>query len=218
MTTLAPRPTRTLGQPRVKGKVSDHWIVRSLFCAVLAAVAAIMLANLLTSLSVRHPLDHLVEAINSGDSAGVAATLAGDSDEWLATAEWLMATDAQLSFNGCEANPAGSTTCQVHFGPAWFFNQVTPAGAGSFSTFVTAKIIDDQLVIIDWPLPQGLKSADQPFRLWAMQIQPEKAALIWEPLHPGRGISTSMRIDQVSGEARLSLLDEYLAFRNPPAI
>lgn len=221
MTTLAPRPTRALGQPRVTGKVNDHWIVRSLLCALLAAVAAIMLANLLTSLSVRDPLPDLIAAINRADVDAVEVTLVDGPEEWQAMAGWLIATDAELSLNGCRAGTAGKTTCQVHFGPDWFFNRAAPpevAETGRFSTSLTATISGDQLAITDWPVPPGLKAVDQPFRLWAMQLHPEEAALIWEPLHPGRGLSTTMRIDQASGEARLGLLEEYLAFLNPPSL
>lgn len=221
MTALAPRPTRTLGPPRVTGKVSDHWIVRSLICAALAAAAAVMLAQVLNSLSVRQPLPDLMAAINAGDAAVVAETLGGDSDEWLARADWLMATDAYLTLNGCRANRDNSTTCQVHFGPAWFYNRAAPpafTAAGSFATEITVETFDRHLLIREWPLPAGLAVVDKPFRLWAMQVHPQEAQVMWEPLHPARGVSTSMRVDGAAGAARLSLLDEYLTYRDPPAL
>ena len=105
MTTLAPRPTRTLGPSGVTGKVSDHWIFRSLACAILASVAAILLAQVLAGMGVRQPLPDLVRAINSHDDALVAGTLGGESGEWMDTVEWLMATDAHLTLNGCRTNP-----------------------------------------------------------------------------------------------------------------
>ncbi|MGI9648419.1 MAG: hypothetical protein ACR2OI_07860 [Acidimicrobiia bacterium] len=199
--------------------MSDHWIVRSVLCAALAAAALAMLANLLTSLSVGEPLPDLVTAINNGDDPAVAATLGESSEEWMAMTGWLMATEAELSLNGCRTNLDASTTCQVHFGPAWFFNRAAPpevAAAGSFATSITGRAIGDQFMIIDWPLPAALRTVDRPFRLWAMQIHPDEAAVMWEPLHLGRGVSTTMRIDKASGQARSDLLDEYLAFRNPP--
>ena len=216
MTALARRPV-VPATPVLRR--TNHWIVGSVLAIALAVVAAGSLITVLGSLSTSEPLPELIAAINGRDRAAVDQLLAGSA--WLDRAEWLMATDATLSLNGCTTSTDGSTTCQVHNGDDWFFTRAAPravARHGTLVTSITVEVIDEQIHILEWPLPAGLAAVEDPFRRWVLRTRPEMAGLMWHSPTVGDDVEQYMTIDGAAGEAHVSLGAEYLRLLNPPAV
>ena len=131
-----------------------------------------------------------------------------------------MATEATLSVNGCTTSGEGLTTCQVHNGDDWFFNRAAPrevARGGSLVTTITVEVIDQQVHILEWPLPAGLAVAEDPFRRWVLRTHPDQAGLLWRSPTVGNDVERYMLINGAAGKAHALLGAEYLRFVNPPA-
>ena len=193
--------------------------MRSVLAIALAAVAAGSLITVLTSLRTSEPLPDVIAAINSRDQAAVDKLVAGEA--WTDRIEWLMATEATLSLNGCTTSADGLTTCQVHNGDDWFFNRAAPregARAGSLVTTITVEVIDQQIHILEWPLPAGLAVAEDPFRRWVLRTHPDLAGLLWRSPTVGNDVERYMVINGAAGRAHASLGAEYLRLVNPPAV
>ena len=198
---------------------TNHWIVGSVLAIALAVVAAGSLITVLGSLGTSEPLPDLIAAINDGDRAAVDQLLADEA--WLDRTAWLMATDATLSLNGCTTGGDGLVTCQVHNGDDWFFNRAAPRAVtrhGTLVTSITAEVIDEQIHIIEWPLPAGLAGVEDPFRRWVLRTHPDLAGLMWRSPTVGGDVERYMVINGAAGEAHVSLGVEYLRLVNPPAV
>ncbi|NNC93317.1 MAG: hypothetical protein HKN80_12590 [Acidimicrobiia bacterium] len=183
----------------------------------LAAVAAGSLITVLSSLSMSAPLPDLIAAINGRDQAAIDELVAGE--DWVDRIDWLMATGATLSVNGCTTSTDGLTTCQVHNGNDWFFSRAAPravARHGSLVTTITFEVIDEEIHVIDWPLPAGLAAAEDPFRRWVLRTHPDRAGLMWRSPTVGDDVERYMVINGAAGRAHFSLGAEYLRLLNPP--
>jgi hypothetical protein len=214
MTALARQPVPSA--TTIRG--TDHWIVRSALCTVLAVVAIGSLATVLAGMSTSEPLPDLIAAINERDQAAVERLLAGEA--WTDRVGWLMATNATLSLNGCTTGGDGFVTCQVHNGDDWFFNEAAPrsvARSGALATSITVEILDEQVHITDWPLPTGLADVEGPFRGWVLRTHPQMSELMWRSPTVGNDVARYMIIDAAGGEAHQRLAAAYLRVVNPPA-
>ena len=210
---------RPVAPPTPVLRRTDHWIMRSVLASALAMVAAGSLITVLTSLGKSEPLPDLIAAINRRDPAAVDELVAGGA--WADRVDWLMATGATLSINGCTTSVDGLTTCQVHNGDDWFFTRAAPREVRrsvSLVTTITVEVIDEQIHILEWPLPAGLAVAEDPFRRWVLRTHPDLAGLMWRSPTVGEEVERYMVIDGAAGRAHASLAAEYLRFVNPPAV
>lgn len=193
-------------------------MVVSIVSVALAVIVLVSLLTVASGLNTTKPLPDFVAAVNAGDSGAVTDLLVGESEPWLSYGEWLVYSGAELSVSFCTTGSDGLDTCQVRFGDDWFYNRAAPrevARQGALSTVLTVEVIDEQIRVVEWPLPARLAAVEEPFRQWVLRAQPDSAELMWHAGPVRSRIESWLRLDATSGETHMALLDEYLQYLNP---
>lgn len=201
---IAPAPLRSSG--------NSHWAVTSVVCVLVAVVATGLLINVVTGLAVDDSLSAFVMAVNQVDSSALTEVLAGEGEQWINRSEWLAATGSTVSLTGCES-AGGLVTCEVNYGHGWFYNQAAPPEIerhGALMTSISVEVGEESVRVVDWPMPTELDAVEESFRRWAMRAHPSRADLMWDTTQNG----APLRVDSISGETHMSLLEEYLRYLN----
>jgi len=122
--------------------------------------------------------------------------------------EWNIALKAEPTLTSCTETSGTATTrvsCALTYGDEYFHAVI----AGEEATSVMGGTVDDEGVFAGstWPPPAGLTAIEAEFRDWVKATHPEMENQMWGA--PGY---LGLKMTRESGELRMQLLDEYLAF------
>jgi hypothetical protein len=144
-----------------------------------------------------------VAALQTGD-AGTARALVtfdgGVGPDWLG---WLIALDTTgVEFFDCTYEP-GSATCQTMMGSGWFYERIHGQNVENKFTFT----LENGLIVgLTWPGQLTDMAAEHAFRIWAQEAHPELDEVMFDASGGFGAVFT-----EESGQARMQLIDEYLA-------
>ncbi|NNC91921.1 MAG: hypothetical protein HKN80_05470 [Acidimicrobiia bacterium] len=122
--------------------------------------------------------------------------------------EWQIALQAEPTFTDCTeiVGPrATSVTCVAAAGDEYFYTVI----AGEQAITTVSGSVDEEGVLTgtSWPPPPRLQAIDADFRDWVKVTYPDLESRMWG------GPVLGIKMTRESGELRMQLLDEYLAWR-----
>ena len=158
-------------------------------------------------------MENVAAAMRADDVDEVNAIMSrhagADQLLWTELMLWNMGLQAEPVLSDCvERGPDTSTfvVCELVFGEDYFYSQVT----GDTLTSTLSANVDDNgiLAVSGFPAPSGLRSVENALRPWVEQNHPE----LYDQMFDEQGYQY-IRMDHLSGELRMQLLDEFMATR-----
>lgn len=117
--------------------------------------------------------------------------------------EWLIGMKAEPVLTDCVENNT-YVSCDVTFGDEFFYSVVD----GETKTSTLGGFVRDGVFEGDsWPPPAGLATTEASLRTFVQEVHPELEDQMFGNDYAG------VRMDRTSGELRMQVLDEYLAWR-----